>query len=72
LLQTNSARTEAKLDSASKVLADAITLLGVNVVLDILLKKKPNDTFKILYKVISMPTYSSAIAAKMNVPNNRR
>ncbi|BCH58787.1 hypothetical protein RvVAR0630_14110 [Agrobacterium vitis] len=43
---TNSARNDADLDKAAKDLADAVTILGVDVVLGLLLKGKPKGTFK--------------------------
>lgn len=68
--KTNAARSEGDLDVAAKDLADAITLLGVNTVLALLLKKKPGDTFKTPFRGVKMPRYSSDIGRKMNLPRN--
>ena len=69
-IKTHSARTEADLDAAAHDLADAITLLGVDTVLALLLRKKPGDTFKTPFKGRAMPRYSSDIAARMSLPRN--
>lgn len=69
-IKTHSARTEADLDAAAHDLADAITLLGVDTVLALLLRKKPGDTFKTPFKGRVMPRYSSDVAARMNLPRN--
>ncbi|GGD26631.1 hypothetical protein ACP26F_02750 [Franconibacter pulveris 1160] len=69
-IKTNEAHTEAELDIAASELAEAITLIGVNTFLALLLKKKPNDTFKKPFRGVSMPTYSKSIAARMNLPKN--
>ncbi|NSZ17490.1 hypothetical protein [Agrobacterium vitis] len=53
---THSAKTTADLDKAAKDLADAITILGVDVVLGLLLKGKPKGTFKSVQG--TMPSYS--------------
>ena len=52
---TQSAKTTADLDRAAKDLADAITILGVDVVLGLLLKGKPTGTFKNVHG--KMPGY---------------
>ncbi|MGV1769515.1 hypothetical protein ACQZ6B_04985 [Agrobacterium vitis] len=52
---THSAKTTADLDKAAKDLADAITILGVDVVLGLLLKGKPKGTFKSVQG--TMPSY---------------
>ncbi|MBB4006406.1 hypothetical protein [Allorhizobium taibaishanense] len=52
---TNAAKTTADLDKAAKDLADAITILGVDVVLGLLLKGKPKGTFKSVHG--TMPSY---------------
>ncbi|MGK3126860.1 hypothetical protein ACCY16_22360 [Candidatus Pantoea formicae] len=69
-IQTNNARNEADLDVAAKNLADAITLIGVDAVLAILIKKKPGDTFKIPFRGKSMPRYSRDIGKRMSLPRN--
>ncbi|KAA3511794.1 hypothetical protein G6L63_12140 [Agrobacterium vitis] len=53
---TQAAKTTADLDKAAKDLADAITILGVDVVLGLLLKGKPKGTFKSVQG--TMPSYS--------------
>ncbi|WP_245912288.1 hypothetical protein [Mixta gaviniae] len=68
--KTNSARNEGDLEAAAKDLADAITLLGINTVLALLLKKKPGDTFKTPFRGVKMPRYSIDIKRKMNLPRN--
>nr|WP_154927602.1 hypothetical protein [Pantoea agglomerans] len=68
--KTNGARSEQELDAAAADLADAITLLGVNTVLALLMKKKPGDTFKTPFRGVKMPVYSSDIGRKMNLPRN--
>lgn len=69
-IKTNNACNETDLDLAAQDLADAITLIGVNTVLAILLKKKPSDTFKTPHKGIIMPRYSKTVSASMNLPRN--
>ncbi|WP_312042533.1 hypothetical protein [Erwinia sp.] len=68
--KTNAARHDRDLDAAAKDLADAITLLGVNTVLVLLLKKKPGDTFKAPFRGVKMPRYSNDIGKKMSLPRN--
>ncbi|MEB5707699.1 hypothetical protein [Pantoea anthophila] len=55
---TYSARTESDLDEAATCLAAAITLIGVDTVMAILLKKNPRDAFRHSYRNIRMPRYS--------------
>lgn len=57
--KTYNATTEADLDGAARDLADAITLIGVNAVLFLLLKNKPQDTFKTPYRGRSFPKIST-------------
>lgn len=69
-IKTNNAHNQADLNVAAENLADAITLIGVNAVLAVLLKKKPGDTFKIPFKGKSMPRYSNDIGKRMSLPRN--
>ncbi|MDK1235004.1 hypothetical protein [Cronobacter turicensis] len=69
-LKTNNAHNEAELDEAAQDLADAITLIGVNTVLAILLKKKPADTFKTSHRGTIMPRYGKTVSARMHLPVN--
>lgn len=69
-IKTNNAQNESELDAAACDLAEAITLIGINTVLALLLKKKPGDTFKKPYRGVVMPTYSRDIAARMSLPKN--
>jgi hypothetical protein len=56
---TYHASTTADLDRAARDLADAINILGIDVVLGLLLKGKPNDTFKQPWKPnVRHPTFS--------------
>jgi hypothetical protein len=47
---THQARTDADLDRAARALADAVTVLSIDVVLSLLLKGKPKGTFKTPYQ----------------------
>ena len=49
-LTTRSARTEADLDRAARDLADAVTILGVDVALGLLFRGRPRGTFAHSYK----------------------
>lgn len=69
-VKTNNAKVESDLDTAAQDLADAITLIGVNTVLALLLRKKPGDTFKTTKGGVRVPRYSGEIAKKMNLPRN--
>ncbi|EPG2867980.1 hypothetical protein QEG60_004415 [Pluralibacter gergoviae] len=64
-IKTNNAKTEADLDAAAHDLADAITLLGVDTVLALLLRKKPGDTFKTTKGNMKISPYSSKVKASM-------
>ena len=68
--KTYNATTEADLDDAAHALADAITLIGVNAVLAILLKNKPKDTFRSSYSGKELPkfTISEYYRLKNNSP----
>ncbi|EEN6818295.1 hypothetical protein G5C90_004284, partial [Salmonella enterica] len=57
--KTYNATTEADLDEAAHNLADAITLIGVNAVLALLLKNKPKDTFNTPYRGRTFPKIST-------------
>ncbi len=67
---TYSARTESDLDEAATCLAAAITLIGVDTVMAILLKKNPRDAFRHSYRNIRMPRYSASVGRAMNGPRN--
>lgn len=69
-IKTNSAITEADFDTAAKDLAEAITLIGINTVLALLFRKKPDDIFKRPYRGVVMPRYSSEIVSSMSLPRN--
>ncbi|MGG6196117.1 hypothetical protein ACQV2B_18805 [Pantoea allii] len=64
------ARTEQDITAAGIALAEAITLIGVNTALALLLRKKPDDTFKTSYRNFKMPRYSAKIGRAMNAPRN--
>lgn len=63
-------RTEQELDQAAANLSQAITLIGVNTVMALLLKKKPDDTFKTSYRNTRMPRYSTSVGNAMSAPRN--
>lgn len=71
---TNSVRphtkpwTESDLDDAAACLAAAITMIGVDTVMAILLKKNPRDAFRHSYRNIRMPKYSASVGRAMNGP----
>lgn len=67
---TLNARTEGDLDKAAASLSDAISLIGVNAVMAILLRKNPRDTFSKSFNNIRMPKYSTAVGRAMNGPRN--
>ncbi len=54
-LTTHNARTDVDLDRAARDLADAVSILGVDVALGLLFKGRPKGTFKTLHG--SMPSY---------------
>lgn len=56
--KTYNANHEADLDAAASDLAQAITLIGVNTVMALLLKKGPRDTFRTTYRNSIVPRYS--------------
>lgn len=59
---TASAKSTADLDGAAQDLAAAITTLGVDVVLGLLLRGKPETTFKEPYKPeVAFPSYSQFV-----------
>lgn len=58
--KTLSARVDNDLDAAAAHLSKAITLLGVQLVLALLLKKKPSDTLNVAWRGKSMPAYANA------------
>ncbi|HAV1239777.1 TPA: hypothetical protein JGU28_004564 [Salmonella enterica] len=66
--KTYNATTEADLDDAAHALADAITLIGVNAVLAILLKGKPQDTLRSSYTGKTLPKFT--IAEYYRLKNN--
>jgi len=67
--KTLNANTERDCDDAARHLAKAVTLLGVQLVLALLLRKKPGDTFKIA-KSKDMPRFASAFPVPLarNMP----
>ena len=69
-IKTYSAKMESDLDAAAKDLADAITLLGVDTVLALLLRKKPTDTFRTTTGGVRIPRYSQEVANRMSLPRN--
>lgn len=69
-VQTNNAHSETDLDIAAENLANAITLIGIDAVLAVLLKKKPGDTLKVPFRGNSMPRYSREIGKRMSLPRN--
>lgn len=58
--KTHNARSDAELDEAARHLAKAITLLGVQLVLALLLKKKPANTLNTAWRGQSMPAFAKA------------
>lgn len=57
-VKTHSARSASDLDKAAQELAEAITILGFDVVLGLLFRGRPRSTFKEPYKPdVSFPTY---------------
>lgn len=58
------------LDKAAASLSEAISLIGVNAVMAILLRKNPRDTFSSPLGNVRFPKYSTAIGRKMNGPRN--
>jgi len=76
--KTYNAHDEADLDAAASDLAQAITLIGVNTVMALLLKKGPRDTFGTQLSQDKLPAYTSslgrelaAVAPKNNHPGWR-
>ncbi|EMH4161953.1 hypothetical protein RJ498_001184 [Pluralibacter gergoviae] len=69
-IKTYSAKTESDLDAAAQDFADAITLLGVDAVLALLLRKKPTDTFRTTKGGVRIPRYSHEVASRMSLPRN--
>lgn len=69
-VKTNNAQTESDLDQAASDLAEAITLIGVNTVFALLLRKKPDDVFNTHYKAAKIPRFSRKRAASLNLPRN--
>lgn len=67
---TYKARTESDLDDAAVCLAAAITMIGIDTVMAILLKKNPRDAFRHSYRNIRMPKYSASVGRAMNCPRN--
>lgn len=67
---TYNARTEGDLDKAAASLSEAISLIGVNAVMAILLRKNPRDAFSTSYRNTRMPKYSAAVGSAMNGPRN--
>jgi hypothetical protein len=61
---TMHAGSERDCDEAAKHLARAVTLLGVQLVLALLLRKKPGDTFKIAANK-AMPPYAKAFVTPL-------
>lgn len=68
--KTYQARSDDDLENAAHDLAQAITLIGVNTVMALLLKKKPSDTFQTTKGGVKVPRYSNTIASKMNLPRS--
>nr|WP_315079353.1 hypothetical protein [uncultured Kosakonia sp.] len=68
--KTYSAQSESDLDEAAKDLAEAITLIGINTVFALLLRKKPDDIFKNHYRGYKVPPLTRKRAAAMNLPRN--
>jgi len=59
--KTYNAHDEADLDDAASDLAQAITLIGINTVMALMLKKGPRDTFRTTYRNSNVPRYSLEI-----------
>jgi hypothetical protein len=49
-ITTHQAHTEAELDRAARLLAEAVTILSIDVVLTLLLKGKPKGTLKTVHQ----------------------
>ncbi len=61
---THRARTEADLDRAAGSLAKAVNILGIDVVLSLLLKRRPEGTFKTVHKPeVRFPSYREFASA---------
>jgi len=69
-VKTNNAQTESDLDQAASDLAEAITLIGVNTVFALLLRKKPDDIFNTHLNGARLPRYTKKLAARLNMPRN--
>lgn len=57
--KTYSAQSESDLDEAANDLAEVITLIGINTVFALLLRKKPDDIFKISLQGIQSSTFNA-------------
>lgn len=69
-IKTNNAHTESDLDEAASDLAEAITLIGINTVFALLLRKKPDDIFNTHLNGARLPKYTQKVAARLNMPKN--
>lgn len=69
-IKTHSAQSELDLDEAANDLAEAITLIGINTVFALLLRKKPDDIFNVHFKSAKVPRYTRKRAASLNLPRN--
>ncbi|KOC87362.1 hypothetical protein [Winslowiella iniecta] len=63
--KTYNAHDEADLDDAASDLAQAITLIGINTVMALMLKKGPRDTFGTQLNKHKMPAYSSSLGREL-------
>ncbi|MGY5958652.1 Holin [Kosakonia sp. BK9b] len=69
-IKTHAARSEMEIDDAAKDLAEAITLIGINTVFALLLRKKPDDVFNTHLNGARLPKYTQKVAARLNMPKN--